>query len=158
MEDQIQEQETEKQEETEQPSFDYRKAREERIIRNTEKRILKDLGEESFESIKEKLNEKVKIQKELDEQKNNGRKLNVYSQGFDDKFVDFVTHDVCSKIKDGETFEEALKKYKKDHPQFLRETKKIQFTNSSADFENNPIKYSNSNRMNNFFRGLSRNI
>ena len=29
--------------------FDYRKALEERIIRNTEKRILKDLGADSFD-------------------------------------------------------------------------------------------------------------
>ena len=42
-------------ESSEEVKFDYRKAREERIIRNTERRILKDLGEHSFEEIKEKL-------------------------------------------------------------------------------------------------------
>ena len=60
--------------------FDYRKAREERIIRNTEKRILKDLGADSFDSIKETLKNHRSVLKELEDQRNNGRKLNVFSR------------------------------------------------------------------------------
>lgn len=134
------------------PQFDYRKAREERIIRSTEKRILRDLGEESFEAVKNKLEEKINMQKELDLQKNNGLKLNVYSQGFDDQFVDFVAHDVSKKLKEGETFEEALKRYKKDHPQFLRSTNKIKF-NTTPDFEKSQYSHSSHQKMNDFFRG-----
>lgn len=137
--------------------FDYRKAREERIIRSTEKRILKDLGEESFEDIKLKLEEKQKLQKELELQKTNGLKLNVYSQGFDDQFVDFIAHDVSKKLKDGETFEDALKRYKKDHPQFLRASTKIKF-NTSPDFENKQYTHSSHQMMNDFFRGRLKSL
>lgn len=132
--------------------FDYRKAREERIVRNTEKRILKDLGEDSFESIKNKLRDHIEIQKELELQRDNGNKLNVYSAGFDDQFVDFVTHDVKMHQKEGENFSEALSKYKKNHPQFLRTTNKIKF-NTTLDLENKPFNKSYHDKMNDFFRG-----
>lgn len=132
--------------------FDYRKAREERIIRNTEKRILKDLGADSFDSIKETLKNHRSVLKELEDQRNNGRKLNVFSEGFDDQFVDFVTHDVGTHLKENEKFEDALKKYKKEHPQFLRGNSKVQF-NTSPTFENKPITQSNHSKMNDFFRG-----
>ena len=55
--------------------FDYRKAREERIIRNTEKKILKELGVESFDSVKETLKNHRNVLKELEAQRNNGRKF-----------------------------------------------------------------------------------
>lgn len=132
--------------------FDYRKAREERIVRNTEKRILKELGEDSFESIKNKLRDHIEIQKELELQRDNGNKLNVYSAGFDDQFVDFVTHDVKMHQKEGENFSEALSKYKKNHPQFLRTTNKIKF-NTTLDLENKPFTKSYHDKMNDFFRG-----
>lgn len=132
--------------------FDYRKAREERIIRNTEKKILKELGVESFDSVKETLKNHRNILKELEAQRNNGRKLNVFSEGFDDQFVDFVTHDVSTHLKENENFEDALKKYKKEHPQFLRGNSKVQF-NTSPTFENKPVSQSTHSKMNDFFRG-----
>lgn len=132
--------------------FDYRKAREERIIRNTEKKILKELGVESFDSVKETLKNHRNILKELEAQRNNGRKLNVFSEGFDDQFVDFVTHDVSTHMKENENFEDALKKYKKEHPQFLRGNSKVQF-NTSPTFENKPVSQSTHSKMNDFFRG-----
>lgn len=132
--------------------FDYRKAREERIIRNTEKKILKELGVESFDSVKETLKNHRNVLKELEAQRNNGRKLNVFSEGFDDLFVDFVTHDVSTHLKENENFEDALKKYKKEHPQFLRGNSKVQF-NTSPTFENKPVTQSTHSKMNDFFRG-----
>lgn len=132
--------------------FDYRKAREERIIRNTEKKILKELGVESFDSVKETLKNHRNVLKELEAQRNNGRKLNVFSEGFDDQFVDFVTHDVSTHMKENENFEDALKKYKKEHPQFLRGNSKVQF-NTSPTFENKPVTQSTHSKMNDFFRG-----
>lgn len=132
--------------------FDYRKAREERIIRNTEKKILKELGVESFDSVKETLKNHRNVLKELEAQRNNGRKLNVFSEGFDDQFVDFVTHDVSTHLKENENFEDALKKYKKEHPQFLRGNSKVQF-NTSPTFENKPVTQSTHSKMNDFFRG-----
>lgn len=137
---------------SEEPKFDYRKAREERLIKSTEKRILKELGEDSFESIKNKLLAKVELEKELKNQIDNGRKLKVYSEGFDDKFVDFVAHEVFTHKKENEDFSEALKSYKKNNPQFLR-SNKIEFNRSSADFENRSHKYSSNQQMNDFFRG-----
>lgn len=136
----------------EESKFDYRKAREERIIRNTEKRILKELCEDSFEDIKEKLESYKETLKELESQKENGRKLNVFSAGFDDKFVDFVTHEVSKTMGENDKFEDVLKKYKQEHPQFLKDTSKLQFT-TSPDFESKPIKQSNHSKMNDFFRG-----
>lgn len=134
-----------------QEDFDYRKLREDRVIKNTEKRILKELGESSFENIKAKLKSQVELQKELDIQKNNGRKLNVYSAGFDDQFVDFVAHDVGKNLKEDEKFEDALTKYKKNHPQFLRGNSKIQFS-TAPDFENKPNTQSFNQKMNEFFK------
>ena len=57
--------------------FDYKKAREERITRSTERRILKELGEDSFESIKGKLQEALNIKAELEKERINGQKLKI---------------------------------------------------------------------------------
>lgn len=138
---------------SEEVKFDYRKAREERIIRNTERRILKDLGEHSFEEIKEKLKSRANAIKELETQKNNGRKFNVLSSGFDDQFVDFIVHDITRSLKDGASFDDALEKYKKTHPQFLRNSPKGPMINTAPTFENNQVSVSSHARMNDFFRG-----
>lgn len=134
--------------------FDYKKAREERIIKSTEKRILKDLGVDSFEFVKQRLKEHENLANELKRQKDNGRKLAVYASGFDDEYIDFVTYDVSKKMKDGEEFDVALEKYKKNHSQYLRENK--QKTITTPNFENKPNKYSMNSIMNDFIRGNRR--
>lgn len=134
----------------EQPQFDYRKSREERLIRSTEKRILKDLGVASFEDAKEILASSVEMRKELEAQRENGKKLKVFSAGFDDQFVDFVAHEVGKMTNDKENFDDALEKFKKKNSQFLR-SNKIQM-NSSPNFEKS-AKTSNNNLMNDFIRG-----
>lgn len=131
--------------------FNYRKAREDRIIRNTENRILRDLGVDSLETAKERIKDNIRLSKELEVEKENGRKLSVYTAGFDDQFVDFVAHEVNKNLKENEKFEDALDKYKKKHSQFLRSTK-IQ-VNSSPDFENKHKITSPHNIMNDFIRG-----
>ena len=142
--------------EQKQDEFDYRKAREERIVRNTEKRILKDLGVDSFEDVKEKLKQNIDIAKELETQKDNGRKLSVFSAGFDDQFVDFVAHEVKKIKKEDENFDDALQRYKKNHTQFLRNSK-IQI-NTSPDFESKHKIDSNHDLMNNLIRGRTNKI
>lgn len=142
--------------ETKQEEFDYRKAREERIIRNTEKRILKDLGADSFDDVKERLKQNINMSKELETQKDNGRKLSVFSAGFDDQFVDFVAHEVNKLKKEDENFEDALQKYKKNHSQFLRNTK-IQMS-TSPDFESKTKINSNHDLMNELIRGKHNKI
>lgn len=131
--------------------FNYRKAREDRIIRNTENRILRDLGVDSLETAKERIKDNIRLSKELEVERENGRKLSVYTAGFDDQFVDFVAHEVNKNLKENEKFEDALDKYKKKHSQFLRSTK-IQ-VNSSPDFENKHRITSSHNIMNDFIRG-----
>lgn len=131
--------------------FNYRKAREDRIIRNTENRILRDLGVDSLETAKERIKDNIRLSKELEVERENGRKLSVYTAGFDDQFVDFVAHEVNKNLKENEKFEDALEKYKKKHSQFLRSTK-IQ-VNSSPDFENKHRITSSHNIMNDFIRG-----
>ena len=46
--------------------FNYRKAREDRIIRNTENRILRDLGVDSLETAKERIKDNLRLSKELE--------------------------------------------------------------------------------------------
>lgn len=145
---------TKEQEQAPAAEFDYKKAREERIIKSTEKRILKDLGTDSFESIKQKLKDYENISNELKQQKDNGKKLAVYAAGFDDEYIDFVSYDVSKKQKDGEDFDTALKKYKEKHSQYLRESK--QKTMPTPNFENKPNKYSMNSVMNDFIRGTRR--
>lgn len=155
--EQISNESIESPEETVKKDFDYRRAREERIIRSTEKRILKELGENSLEDVKMHLQDRINISKELNEQKDNGLKLSVYKNGFDDQFVDFVVHDLKTnfKVDTPEDLKKTLEKYKSSHPQFLKN--KVVF-NTSKNFENQP-KLSNSHeRMNAFFRGQSRSI
>ena len=146
--------EEEKADERVEDHFDYKKAREERIIKSTEKRILKDLGVDSFEFVKQRLKEHESLANELKHQKDKGRKLAVYAAGFDDEYIDFVSYDVSKKMKDGEEFDVALEKYKKNHSQYLRENK--QKTITTPNFENKPNKYSMNSIMNDFIRGNRR--
>ena len=74
--------------------FDYKKAREERITRSTERRILKELGEDSFESIKGKLQEALNIKAELEKERINGQKLKILESGFDNKYLDFIVYEI----------------------------------------------------------------
>lgn len=141
------------QEEQKEEQFDYKKAREERITKSTEKRILKDLGEESFESIKNKLKRNKELEEELSKQINNGKILSSYKAGIDDKFVDYVTYEVNKKLKPDQKFEDALKAYTKDNPQFLRSTPSVSFKTSPNFEDQNVNKFNSNNWMNNFLRG-----
>ena len=140
-------------EESDQEKFDYKKAREERLIKNTEKKILKDLGVISFEDAKAKISQNEELEKELALQRNNAKKLMTYKSGVDDAFVDYVSYEVNKNLKEGEKFEEALKKFTKDNPQFLKNSSNIKF-NSSPDFETpKTIKFNPNKWMNKFLRG-----
>lgn len=137
--------------------FDYRKARDERIARNTEKRILKDLGAESIDEVKTKLKESIETQKQLFKECENGKKLCAFREGIDKQFVDYVVYTVSKNLKEGEKFEDAIKKFAKDNCQFVNSTPKVKFS-SSPDLENNRVIKFNGNRwMNNFLRGKNKN-
>ena len=56
-------------ESSEEVKFDYRKAREERITKSTERRILKELGEDSFEAVKNKLKDALNFKSELEKER-----------------------------------------------------------------------------------------
>ena len=88
--------------------FDYRKARDERIAKNTEKRILRDLGAETIDEVKAKIKESIETQKKLFNECENGKKLCAFREGVDKMFVDYVTYEVGKSLKDGEKFGEYI--------------------------------------------------
>lgn len=126
--------------------FDYKKAREERIARSTERKILKELGEDSFESVKGKLKEVLNIKQELEKEKINGQKLKILESGFDNKYLDFIVYEI-NKTRGEEPFDESLNKFKENNKQYLKRAKII---NTSPNFENNNKNSDVHLRMNDF--------
>lgn len=136
--------------------FDYRKARDERIARNTEKRILRDLGADTIEEVKAKIKESIETQKKLFNECENGKKLCAFREGVDKIFVDYVTFEVGKSLKDGEKFEEKMKSFIKSHPQFLNRTTNVKFSSSPNLEDNKVLKFKSNYWMNNFLRGKSK--
>lgn len=153
-------QETQPQVENNQPQetekFDYRKVRDERIARNTEKRILRDLGAETIEEAKAKIKESIETQKKLFNECENGKKLCAFREGVDKMFVDYVTYEVGKSLKDGEKFEEKMKSFIKSHPQFLTRTTNVKFSSSPNLEDNKVLKFKSNYWMNNFLRGKNK--
>lgn len=117
---------TEENQEPEKP-FDYRKEREERVKRKAEKAVLNEFGVNSFDEIKEKLSSIDDYQKQIDALKSeinkskiNEYKLEVLKNGFDEKFVDFIAHELNGKVSENEDFSNVLSKFKEENPQFLK--------------------------------------
>lgn len=133
--------------------FDYRKARDERIARNTEKRILKDLGVDTIDEVKTKLKESIEIQKKLFNECENGKKLCAFREGVDKSFVDYVTYEVSKNLKDGENYEKKLKSFLKDNPQFTNTKPTISFSSSPNLEDNKVLNLKGNYWMNNFLRG-----
>jgi len=131
--------------------FDYKKAREERITRSTERRILKELGEDSFESIKGKLQEALNIKAELEKERINGQKLKILESGFDNKYLDFIVYEI-NKTRGEESFDDCLTKFRENNKQYLKRNKII---NTSPNLESNSKSTDAHLRMNDF---LSRRI
>ena len=129
--------------------FDYKKAREERITRSTERRILKELGEDSFESIKGKLQEALNIK--LENERINGQKLKILESGFDNKYLDFIVYEI-NKTRGEESFDDCLTKFKENNKQYLKRNRII---NTSPNLESNNKSTDAHLRMNDF---LSRRI
>lgn len=126
--------------------FDYKKAREERITRSTERRILKELGEDSFESIKGKLQEALNIKAELEKERLNGQKLKILESGFDNKYLDFIVYEI-NKTRGKESFDDCLAKFKENNKQYLKRNKII---NTSPNLESNSKSTDAHLRMNDF--------
>lgn len=87
------------------------------------KQILNELGISSVDEIKEiykKLEETTanyeKSQKIADKAKSAEQKLEVLKNGFDEKFVDFIVHE----LGETEDFAESLTKFKSENPQYLK--------------------------------------
>lgn len=146
---------------TSKKSFDYKKEREERIKHKAKKTFLSEIGATSMEEIKQKLesldtyaSELNNLKSELEKSKLNGYKVEILKNGFDDRFTDYIVHDIKGKITEDTSFEEVLKQYKEANPQFLKSEKGIKYTTSS-DFESGKstsVKSYNE-RMNDFLRG-----
>jgi hypothetical protein len=127
-------------------NFDYKKAREERITKSTERRILKELGEDSFEAVKNKLKDALNFKSELEKERINGHKLKVLESGFDSKYLDFIVYEV-SRTKGEDSFDDCLAKFKENNKQYLKRNKII---NTSPNLENNNTTLDVHHRMNDF--------
>lgn len=136
--------------------FDYRKARDERVAKNTEKRILRDLGADTIDEVKAKLQESIETQKKLFNECENGKKLCVFREGVEKMFVDYVTYAVSKDLKDGESFEKKLKVFLKENPQFAGDRPRVSFNSSPNLEDNKTIKLKGNYWMNNFLRGKNK--
>jgi hypothetical protein len=159
----IQENTTEENQTSKQP-FDYKKEREERIKHKTEKNFLNEIGVKSMDEIKQKLesldtyvNELNNLKSELEKSKVNGYKVEILKSGFDDRFADYIVHDLQSQVSEGKDFNKELNKYKESNPQFLKNEKAIKYTTSS-DFESSKSATSTNQRMNDFLSGKTKTI
>jgi hypothetical protein len=151
-------------EKTEDQPFDYKKEREERIKHKVEKSFLSDLGVNSFDEVKKAFNSLDSYKKQVDELKNevskskeSERKLEVLKQGFDEKFVDYIVHELNNKSTENEDFSVLLQKFKDENSQFLKNNTSIKF-NTSPNFETSGKLKDSHQRMNDFFSGRSQII
>lgn len=148
---------------TKQP-FDYRKEREERVKRRTEKAFLNEFGANSIDEIKEKLGAIDDYKKQVDElraevnnSKINGYKVEVLKNGFDEKFVDFIVYSLKDKVNENEDFSTVLSKFKGENSQFLRSSNPIKYS-TAPNFETSPSVKDSHSRMNAFFSGKTNTI
>lgn len=103
------------------------------------KQVLQDLGVESIDEVKQiyrKLEETTKnyqqMKTEADKAKNYEQKLEVLKSGFDEKFVDFIVHEVGKS----EDFSKELENFKKNNPQYLKNQETGIKYSTSPSFEN----------------------
>lgn len=145
---------TNKPQETE--KFDYRKARDERIARNAEKKILKALGTDTIGEAVEKIKLASELKKQQELARERGNKLSAFIEGVDKQFVDYVSYEVQNSLKDGEKFEDKLKSFVKSHPQFLGGNNGVKFSSSPNLEDSKTLKLKSNYWMNNFLRGKSK--
>ena len=103
------------------------------------KQVLQDLGVTSIDEVKgiyKKLEETTKnyqqMKIEVDKSKVYQRKLEVLKSGFDEKFVDFIVHEVGKS----EDFSKELENFKKNNPQYLKNQETGIKYSTSPSFEN----------------------
>lgn len=149
---------------TQKPAFDYRKEREERAKKRAEKAFLGELGVNSLDEIKSKINSLEEYRKEVEELKNevnkskvNGYKVEVLKNGFDEKFVDYIVYELKDKISENDDFSSLLGKFKKENSQFLKNSNPIKFS-TAPNFEQGSKLSDMHARMNDFFSGRSTTI
>ena len=120
-------------------NFKYRL---ERAKEQGAKQILSDLGANSLQSAKEKIEAVTNyekqvsdLQKQIAQAKNLEYKVQAMQSGIDDKFVDFAIHELQSKVTDTENFSSLLAKFKEENPQYLRTQSGVKFS-TAPNFEN----------------------
>lgn len=103
------------------------------------KQVLTELGVTSIEEVKEiykKLEETTKnyqqMKTEVDKSKVYQQKLEVLKSGFDEKFADFIVHELGK----AEDFSKGLEEFKKNNPQYLKNQETSIKYNTSPNFEN----------------------
>lgn len=130
---------TEQMSENKNQTNDNFKYRLERAKEQGVKQVLTELGVTSIEEVKEiykKLEETTKnyqqMKTEVDKSKVYQQKLEVLKSGFDEKFVDFIVHEVGKS----EDFSKGLEEFKRDNPQYLKNQETSIKYNTSPNFEN----------------------
>jgi hypothetical protein len=116
------------------------KHRLEREREKATKQILNELGAESTEYAKEKLESIANYQKQISDLQNQIKlakelefKVEVLRGGIDEKFVDFVVHELKSKVSETEKFSDIFENFKNENPHYLKQSgnKGIKFSTSS---------------------------
>ncbi len=138
----------------------FTKYRVERAEKNKEKEILSVLGVSSVEEAKNKISSIPEYEKKIAEfQEKNEKakhleyKVEAMKSGFDDKFVDFIVHELKGKVSENETFPSLLEKFKSENPQYLKNQSSGIKISTAPNFENSFRGQNASEIINDLIRG-----
>ena len=97
-------------------------------------------------------NKHDEVNKLYEDSKKYQYKLQVIQAGIDDKFVDFVSSEVQSRVNGKKDFAKALEEYKTENPQFLNKQPVVNIS-TTPSVENKSELTDTNNLINNFIRG-----
>lgn len=117
-----------------------------------------EIDKETIEKLYTEVDEKNETLKNLEGVTNEKNDLQMQLQMRDvdvkPEFLKFVTSEVKQSINDENTFDDVLKKYKEDNPQYFGETV-IKKTQTSPDLKSDVIPTKTNDIMNDILRGKS---
>lgn len=117
-----------------------------------------EIDKETIEKLYTEVDEKNETLKNLEGVTNEKNDLQMQLQMRDvdvkPEFLRFVTSEVKQSINDENTFDDVLKKYKEDNPQYFGETV-IKKTQTSPDLKSDVIPTKTNDIMNDILRGKS---
>jgi len=121
---------------------------------------LSRLGADSVESVEKRLEATKTYEKQIKELQNEivkaetlKQKVEVMQSGIDDKFIDFVIHELQTKATENEDFSESLNKFKENNPQYLKTTTQGVKFNTASSFEGTKTRQNANEIINHLIRG-----